>query len=304
MTAAAEAQALALHEAQRLLDEHGPWETGRGTYLESRDVAVLVQPAPSAPDGPGDAAGRGVDLVITMQSPLRPSPFAGVELELEEASGSARRIRLNARGQGVFRLVPDGTWRARLRQAEQAGTRESERPAGEDAEVIPLQRVLRRSALAAGPATPPTRRRLRSPDDDLAVEIGETEDGRLEITFEAPPQADRGPVRLARVTWAPVAGGRRGTVHTLVTPLARGQGAEPRVAKYDLASHVEVEGIDVSPPTWIDPSQLAVEDIDDTFRLTLYGMTHRAWRGLAEAGCCRDEVQDALRRALETESGS
>ena len=61
MTAAAEAQALALHEAQRLLDEHGPWETGRGTYLESRDVAVLVQPAPSAPDGPGDAAGRGVD---------------------------------------------------------------------------------------------------------------------------------------------------------------------------------------------------------------------------------------------------
>lgn len=268
----------ALHEAQRLLLEHGHWTTEGGAYLESAAITVLIDPVLHEEADAPDAA---VDVVITVRPrPSRVPP--GATIVLGGPAGRVLTMPLNHRGQAVFRRLPAGEWSARLDQGEPAG------------EVVPMRRVPRRLAVVAGSGPHQVQETYASSDGRLV----ETDEAHLVVKVSAADSAAPAPVAMVRIRWGLVVREAVSRVSTLVVPLASTGHDGAVAAKFDLGSVDQAEAVDIAPAEWADPSELTQELVRQAFDLPVYISARRAWEKLAAAGVCEPAVQEALLAAL------
>lgn len=275
-------------EAQRLLDERGPWTTAGGAYLEGEQVTVLIHPV-----GDPNPAANLVDLVVTVRF-RRPPGFpqgAGVSL-LGTAGGSVFRP-LSRRGQAVFRRLPAGEWTARLR----SGSTASGSSHAVDADVIPLRSIPRLLAAAAGDRQHVLHETYTSLDGRVTTEVAETPEGRLVVEISAVGPSSG--VSMARMRWAVLAPGVTETVKTLVVPLAENEDGTVLVTKYDLGSLEHVHAVKIGPAETADPSELTGDLVRQAFGLALYGTARRAWENLAASDLCLPATRAVLLEMLE-----
>ncbi|MFN0091091.1 MAG: hypothetical protein ACKVWR_12620 [Acidimicrobiales bacterium] len=272
-----------LSAADRLLAAYGEFDVEVGLFAESDEVIVLAHP-----DDP--AEGDGVDLVVSVRpSGGHPRALEGAALTLR---GPAVAVaRLNGRGQAWFRNLPGGRWRLGvLRPARR-------RPPLSGAPASGERLALRALAPAALGGRSLTIHRWQAAEVDLAVELAETEEGRLVLSVSA--GGDVPEDLLVRLAWrvAPERGAGPERELTLVTPLAAGPDGR-RGARYDVGGVDPLDGFGVARVDWVELEELTAVDVEAALRYEPYGSAVEAWQATAAHEGCPAEAAAAVRAAL------
>jgi len=291
-TMTADPLARAWEDAQRLLDDRGPWTTDDGAYLESEHVTVLVHPVHDDDPALGGSVAV-VDVIVTVRPRLGRGLPLGAGVNLRSDGGTAVSRPLSARGQALFRQLPAGEWRARLVTGNPS---RSVPPADPGPLLRDLQVIPRLLAAAAGDRPPRLREVYASADGRLTTEVVESPEARLVVRVSAVGATGR--VALVRLRWAVELAGATEDVTTLVVPLTSVGGSDALVAKYDLGPLDGVHALRIGPAEWADLSELTGELVRRAFDYSLYGTARRAWEDLAASGECPAAARAVLHEVL------